>query len=113
MTICTLTKMSKLQILFLTFLSLSNASQKYSSSCPKISYPGIEVGIVTDPQIDEASGMVASQTNKDLFWTLNDSQGPTCIYGISVNGTLMITVCLEGALNFDWEALSTAPCTEA
>ena len=34
---------------------------------------GKEVGIVTDPEINEASGLVASQTYSNVFWTLNDS----------------------------------------
>ena len=50
--------------------------------CPHITYPGKEVGLVTDPQINEASGLVASQTYPDVFWTLNDSDGPNCIYAI-------------------------------
>ena len=46
------------------------------------------MGFVTNPQINEASGLVASQTHSDLFWTLNDSDGPNCIYALAKNGTL-------------------------
>ena len=80
--------------------------------CPKIDYPGQKVGLVTAPQINEASGLVASQVNKDVFWTLNDSQGPSCIYALKIDGTLIMTICLEGAENFDWEAIATAPCSK-
>ena len=38
-----------------------------------ILYLGKEVGIVIDPEINEASGLVASQTYSNVFWTLNDS----------------------------------------
>ncbi len=75
-----------------------------------IIYPGKKVGFVTNPQINEASGLVASQTHSDLFWTLNDSDGPNCIYALAKNGTLALTLCLEYAENYDWEAISTAPC---
>ena len=78
--------------------------------CPQIDYPGKEVGFVTDPSVDEASGLAASQINHDVFWTLNDSDGPSCVYALAMNGTLLYTLCLEGALNFDWEAVSIAPC---
>jgi len=78
--------------------------------CPQIDYPGKEVGFVTDPSVDEASGLAASQINHDVFWTLNDSDGPSCVYALAINGTLLYTLCLEGALNFDWEAVSIAPC---
>ena len=77
--------------------------------CPEIS-EGIIVGTVTDAEIDEASGLVASQVNPDTFWTLNDSQGPVCVYAVASNGDLKHKLCLEGAENFDWEAIATAPC---
>ena len=77
--------------------------------CPQIS-EGVIVGTVTDSEIDEASGLVASQVNPDTFWTLNDSQGPVCVYALATNGDLKYKLCLEGAENFDWEAISTAPC---
>ena len=75
----------------------------------------MEVGFVTDPSVNEASGLVMSQINKDVFWTLNDSadddsDGPSCVYALAVNGTLLYTLCLEGASNYDWEAISIAPC---
>ena len=79
-------------------------------TCPQVDYPGKEVGLVTDPNVNEASGMAASQINHDLFWTLNDSDGPSCVYALAINGTLIHTLCLEGAINFDWEAISIAPC---
>ena len=50
--------------------------------------------------------------NNSIFWTLNDSQGPSCIYALKIDGTLIMTICLEGAENFDWEAIATAPCSE-
>lgn len=81
-------------------------------TCPQTSYPGKKVGFVTNPQINEASGLVASQTHSDLFWTLNDSDGPNCIYALAQNGTLVLTLCLEYAENFDWESIATAPCNK-
>lgn len=82
------------------------------SDCPSVSYPGLNVGTVTDPKVDEASGLVASQFNPGVFWTLNDSEGPSCLYALAVNGSLLHTMCLEGAINYDWEAISTAPCDD-
>ena len=77
--------------------------------CPEISR-GKVIGTVTDPEIDEASGLVASQVNPDTFWTLNDSDGPVCVFAIASNGSLKHKLCLDGAENYDWEAISTAPC---
>ena len=46
-----------------TFLSLHFIliSNVYATTCPQISYPGQEVGRITDPRIDEGSGLVASR----------------------------------------------------
>ncbi len=82
------------------------------SYCPEISYPGQEVGVVTSPMIDEASGMVLSQKNPGVFWTLNDSQGVACVFAVALNGTLLEKLCLMGAENFDWEAITISKCTE-
>ena len=79
------------------------------SYCPQIS-DGQVVGTVTNPEIDEASGLVASQVNPDAFWTLNDSGGPPCLYALATDGNLRMKLCLEGAHNYDWEAIATAPC---
>ena len=65
---------------------------------------------MTNEEINEASGLVASQVNPDAFWTLNDSGGPACVYALASNGHLRHKLCLEGADNYDWEAIATAPC---
>ena len=100
-----------LKVLTLTILLVFHASnaRPSRSQCPQIS-EGQEVGIVTDEEIDEASGLVASQVNPDAFWTLNDSGGPACVYALASNGNLRHKLCLEGAHNYDWEAIATAPC---
>ena len=83
----------------------------FLEKCPQIS-SGEQVGTVTSPSIDEASGLVASQTHSDVFWTMNDSDGPHCIYALNKYGQRILTLCLTHASNYDWEAISTAPCYE-
>ena len=83
-----------------------------ADDCPKIDVLGQSVGKVTSPQINEASGLVASQVNTGIFWTLNDSTGPSCIYALKMGGSLTKTICLKGAVNVDWEAIATAPCSK-
>ena len=92
---------------------IQNSAAATLLSCPEVSFPGNEVGLVTDPEIDEASGMVASRTYPDVFWTLNDSNGPSCLYAIAKDGELKHKMCLEGAINYDWEAIATATCDPA
>ena len=71
---------------------------------------GKKVGIVTDPHVNEASSLALSQTNNDVFWTMNDSGGSSCVYALSKSGKILHTLCLDGAKNKDWEAICIAPC---
>ena len=85
-------------------------------NCPKISYPGQEVGRIADPRIKEGSGLVASRTYPDVFWTLNDHNGLNHLFAVStksnINGTVVTDLKLAGSENVDWEAIATAPCTK-
>ena len=83
-----------------------------ADDCPKIDVLGQSVGKVTSPQINEASGLAASQVNKGIYWTFNDRNGPSCIYALKMDGSLTKTICLKGAVNVDWEAIATAPCSK-
>ena len=70
-------------------------------TCPDIDH-GKELGTVTDPEINEASGLVASQTYSGIFWTFNDSGGPNCLYALAGNnGSRVFKLCLEGMM-FDF-----------
>ena len=90
------------------FLKCNDCLLPFLGSCPKIS-SAKQIGTVTSPSINEASGLVASQTHSNIFWTMNDSGGKPCIYALKY-GKRMLTLCLKHARNVDWEAISTAPC---
>ena len=60
--------MNSLKNLF-TNLLLLTISNVYAT-CPQISYPGQEVGRITDPRIDEGSGLVASQKFQGFYFFL-------------------------------------------
>ena len=55
-----------LTYLLLLFIPISNV---YATTCPQISYPGQEVGRITDPRIDEGSGLVASRKFQGTYFT--------------------------------------------
>ena len=76
-------------------------------TCPDIDH-GKELGTVTDPEINEASGLVASQTYSGIFWTFNDSGGPNCIYALVGNGSRVFKLCLEGTV-FDFSRFFLTP----
>lgn len=72
-----------------------------------------QVGTVTDPALNEASGLVASHLNPGLWWTIADSGNPAYLYGIHEDGTVADLFFVSGAANVDWEDLALAPCQES
>lgn len=64
-------------------------------------------GIIENPELDEASGMVYSNTNPGYIWALNDSSNPNKIFlvnGSNAKGVYNFT--LSGVTNRDWESMS-------
>ena len=70
---------------------------------------GINKGII-DVRLEEASGLVESQTNPGYFWTLNDSGNPAEVFLIDTLAKIKL-VCKLNIRNRDWEdiALGTGP----
>ena len=62
-----------------------------------------DIGVIENVEITEASGLVASHYNPDLFWTLNDSGDLPRIFLISSNGKGKLDFILKGLQNRDWE----------
>jgi hypothetical protein len=61
----------------------------------------------SDPQINEASGMVVSQAHADTVWIVNDSGDSARMFAVStLDGHTEGIVTLAGARNVDWEALA-------
>lgn len=64
------------------------------------------MGILENVEIDEASGLVASQTLPGYFWTHNDSQDIPRIFLLNEQGQGTIEFQLSGIKNRDWEEIS-------
>lgn len=80
------------------------------SSQPASRYgPPIAVCKITDPRLDEASGLVASRRNPGLYYTHNDSGGKPHVYALDRTGRIFATIRLAGAANVDWEDIALAP----
>lgn len=73
-----------------------------SSDGVKFSNPK-DVGILENVEIAEASGLVASHYNQNLFWTHNDSGDLPRVFLISSNGKGKLDFILKGLVNRDWE----------
>jgi hypothetical protein len=60
--------------------------------------------------LPEASGLAASQSNAELFWAHNDSAEPY-VFAVAGDGSARGRIRVAGASVFDWEAVTTAPCS--
>ena len=72
--------------------------------------PATQTGVVTDHDIDEASGCAVSRLNRNVLYTLNDHGGKNRVYAVNINGTLVGELTIDGATNVDWEDLAVGPC---
>lgn len=70
--------------------------------------PGRSLAQLTDPAINEASGLAASRTYPGVLWTLNDSGNEPNLFAIDTNGNTIATLPIR-ARNRDWEDLATGP----
>ena len=66
-------------------------------------------GVIEENDIDEASGIVASQKNENVFWTHNDSGGDNCVYAFNNSGIHLGRYYLDNISLRDWEDMSTGP----
>ena len=67
------------------------------------------LGILDKDKIDEASGLVSSQTHPFLLYTHNDSGGDPDIYMIDTMGRYQGKIHLQGTTNKDWEDIAVGP----
>lgn len=66
-------------------------------------------GILENNEINEASGLVTSSKNENVFWTHNDSGGESCIYALNQNGDHLGKFILPNITARDWEDISISP----
>lgn len=66
-------------------------------------------GILSNSEIDEASGLAASHVNPGMLWTHNDSGDKARIFLLDSLGNYMATLWLTGVENRDWEDIAVGP----
>jgi len=66
-----------------------------------------QIGLMTDPDIVESSGLVASRKFPGVFWTHNDHGENAKLFGVSRNGMTMAKFKVTGATISDWEDINT------
>lgn len=61
------------------------------------------VGELTLKELEEASGLVASQANPGFFWTVNDSENGADVFLVDQKMGIKLKCKLSGKTNRDWE----------
>lgn len=64
-------------------------------------------GLMLDGQLDEVSGIAASQREDGLLWAIDDSGKPANLYAISHRGSRLGTFKIEGVKKTDWEDIAS------
>src|SRR5215510_2255932 len=64
------------------------------------------IGHIANPDITEASGLVASKCQPNVFWTHNDSGDGPYIYALNYKGENLGTWKVTNAENLDWEDIA-------
>lgn len=68
--------------------------------------PSQQLFVVSDPAIDEASGMVASRLHPGVVYLVNDSGNEPVVYAVGPDGGTLATLRLRYVTNVDWEAMA-------
>ncbi len=63
--------------------------------------------VIEQPALTESSGLARSQRDADLYWSHNDSGGPTELYAFDGEGKTRGILQLQLALNIDWEDMTS------
>ena len=67
----------------------------------------MQIGVMTDSDITESSGLVASRKFPGVFWTHNDHGSSPRLFALSRNGISLGKFHITGATISDWEDIST------
>jgi hypothetical protein len=67
----------------------------------------VSVGNLANPQINEASGMASSHIYPTVLWVINDGGDDAMLYAVGIDGADLGTYRIDGASNYDWEALAS------
>ncbi len=81
-----------------------------TSTRPAAGYgPAVKLATLSDPAINESSGIVASRSTPGLFWTHNDSGDGPFIYAFDTQGKRRGVWMVNGASAIDWEDIAAGP----
>jgi hypothetical protein len=92
--------------LLITVAGCGTALMTKDPNPPVVGQPVI-AGNLANPKISEASGLASSRLYPGLLWAINDGGDDPLLYAVGIDGADLGTFRVEGAKNFDWEALAS------
>ena len=96
-----------------SYFGMSIYTSLISLTAPIFSH-AIQVGVVTDHNIDEASGLAASRIHPSVLYTHNDKGDSSRIFAIDADsGNLLAALNINNARNYDWEDIAIGGCPGA
>ena len=95
---------SYLLLISLYFLGCKNDSLKENPEMTSFK-PSVVMGLIQDSLLAEASGIIASRSNQDMFWVINDSGNEPILFLINKSGETIHSYWIDGIDNYDWEDL--------
>ena len=90
----------------ITFLSMTNI---YSYADDPNFGERQDLGLIAHDPINEASGIVMSRQNPNVFWTHNDSGDEARLYAFDLQGSHLGVYNIDGIDNRDWEDIAVGP----
>jgi len=96
------------KILLVSFILLQSFSYFVLDDPPTFG-PKTNKGVISNDDIDEASGLAVGINNQGVLWTHNDSGGENRIFAFDTNGVSVGTYYLQGVENRDWEDICIGP----
>ena len=88
----------------------ASTGARTATSTPAGNYqPATVLGTITDPGIDESSGLAASRRTPGLLWTHNDSDDGPLVYCLDLKGAPCGVWRVTGAEAWDWEDMAAGP----
>ena len=93
-------------VLIITIAGCTAALMTKEPTPPVVGEP-VVAGNLENVNINEASGLASSRLYPGLLWAINDGGDGPLLYAVGVDGADLGTFRVEGAENFDWEALAS------
>lgn len=64
-------------------------------------------GLITDPELEEVSGLAASRAHEGVLWVIEDGGNGARLHALSPRGRVLARYQVEDAGNRDWEDLAS------